>query len=78
MGWAAAPITRSSLQVPSGFIDKHTTLCVHTCMMVRIVRLCVRAAGVFTATNERVHGRLAMLGLGSLLAIELVLGRALL
>jgi hypothetical protein len=34
--------------------------------------------GVFTQDNERVHGRLAMLGLGALVAIELLKGSALL
>lgn len=34
--------------------------------------------GVFTEASEKLHGRIAMLGLGSLLAIELVIGRALL
>lgn len=34
--------------------------------------------GVFTEKNERLHGRLAMLGLAGLVVIELVLGRALL
>lgn len=34
--------------------------------------------GVFTEANERVHARLAMLGLGGLIAIELLKGSALL
>ncbi|KXZ49138.1 hypothetical protein GPECTOR_23g66 [Gonium pectorale] len=34
--------------------------------------------GVFTEANERVHGRLAMVGLAGLLAVEMLLGRALL
>lgn len=34
--------------------------------------------GVFTESNERFHGRLAMLGLASLILLELVAGRALL
>eukprot|EP00877_Chromochloris_zofingiensis_P003739 jgi/Chrzof1/13366/Cz07g30110.t1_ELIP2[v5.2] len=34
--------------------------------------------GVFTEPNERVHGRLAMLGLGALIVIELIKGSALL
>ncbi len=33
---------------------------------------------VFTESNERVHGRLAMLGLGALILLELVAGRAIL
>lgn len=34
--------------------------------------------GVFTEANERVHGRLAMVGLGSMIFLELVLGHAVL
>ncbi|GLC41692.1 hypothetical protein PLESTB_000687900 [Pleodorina starrii] len=34
--------------------------------------------GVFTEANEKVHGRLAMLGLTALLLLEMVTGRALL
>ncbi|KAG2423111.1 hypothetical protein HXX76_002335 [Chlamydomonas incerta] len=34
--------------------------------------------GVFTAANEKVHGRLAMLGLTTLILIEMIVGRALL
>lgn len=34
--------------------------------------------GLFTAKNEKIIGRLAMLGLGGLLALEVVLGRAIL
>lgn len=34
--------------------------------------------GVFTEPNERVHARLAMVGLGAMIALELLKGSALL
>jgi hypothetical protein len=34
--------------------------------------------GVFTEAMEKVHGRLAMLGLGGLIVVELIKGSALL
>jgi hypothetical protein len=34
--------------------------------------------GVFTEANERVHGRLAMVGLGSMILLELLKGSAVL
>ncbi len=39
---------------------------------------CSLPEGLFTETNEKFHGRVAMLGLGLLLAIEVLTGHALL
>lgn len=36
------------------------------------------ATGIFTEPNERVHGRLAMVGVAGLIAVELLKGSALL
>lgn len=52
--------------------------CINTFTVCMCLPGCAVRAGVFTEANERVHARLAMVGVGAMVAIELLKGSALL